>query len=235
MAVHRGWDRRWGRCREVSRELLSDPMGRCEVSNVPASTHPLLASICRGTCYWLCVGGWGHDWAHTHARGVPPFPPKWRTTDISVFEALLKIVHKPQSRQQVQREEILWFQSNIQQGKKSSQWKYEVWEIEMCTSSLLTETVGCLKIFWTPAMRKLWLELPLDFEMHPCHCTHGTVLFYSSLCWPATKLCHTRSTVPGIIRTVLKDDKNSQWVSWRLYTLSKVFFLVSLLQSNTVF
>lgn len=125
------------------------------------------------------VWGVGVMTERTHMHAVsPPFLQNGEQQIFLFLRHCSRSVHKPQSRQQVQREEILWFQSNIQQGKKSSQWKYEVWEIEMCTSSLLTETVGCLKIFWTPAMRKLWLELPLDFEMHPFHCTHGTVFCF---------------------------------------------------------
>lgn len=56
----------------MSPELLSDPMGRCEVSNVQASTHPLLTSICRGTCF---VWGVGVMTECTHMHAVPPHHP----------------------------------------------------------------------------------------------------------------------------------------------------------------
>lgn len=84
MRAHRGWD--WGgRSWEVSRELLSDPMGRCEVSSVPASTRPLLTSICRGTCPTTgFVWGVGVMTERSHTHSAPPLQ-KWRTTDISVM------------------------------------------------------------------------------------------------------------------------------------------------------
>lgn len=87
MRAHRGWDR-GGRSCEVSRELLSDPMGRCEVSSVPASTHPLLTSICRGTCRTTgFVWGVGVMTERSHTHSAPhPIPPEMENNRYFCYE-----------------------------------------------------------------------------------------------------------------------------------------------------
>lgn len=49
---------RGGGLKKESCKLLSDPMGRCEVYNLPVSTHPPPHFHMQRN-YWLCVGGWG--------------------------------------------------------------------------------------------------------------------------------------------------------------------------------
>lgn len=184
---HTGVETEGGRSCEVSRELLSDPMGRCEVSSVPASTHPLLTSICRGTCRTTgFVWGVGVMTERSHTHTVPP--PRNGEQQIfllwgETFSTCWPVQEKPLFLQWTtfRCKEILCFYTNMDIQKKSSQWNNKCRsceKIEMYTWSLLTETVGCIKLLWTPVMRKLWLVLPLGVEKDPCHCAFGTVFSF---------------------------------------------------------
>lgn len=109
-----------GRGREVSlRSFYLTPWDdvKSPTSRPPPTPPPLLTSICRGTCF---VWGVGVMTECTHMHAVPPphpstlptpapsLPPKWRTTDISVFEVLLKIAPRAPKWTTSQREkEIL--------------------------------------------------------------------------------------------------------------------------------
>lgn len=154
-------------------------MGRCEVSSVPASTHPLLTSICRGTCRTTgFVWGVGVMTERSHTHTQPP-PPEMENNRYFCYEVKRFLLVGPFKKKPC-------FYSGQHSGvkrfyaftptwtfRKSSQWNNKCQsceKIEMYTSSLLTETVGCIKLLWTPVMRKLRLVLPLGVEKHPCHC-----------------------------------------------------------------
>lgn len=85
------WAWSWGgRSNKEGRKLLSDPMGRCEVYNLPVSTHPPPHFHMQRN-YSLCVGGWG-SWLSANTPTV--CSEKWRRTAICICVFIYIYRHK---------------------------------------------------------------------------------------------------------------------------------------------
>lgn len=190
MRAHMGWDTeteggglaRWAESfyltpwDDVKSPVSLPPPTPSSLPYAEELAEPL--ALCGGLGSWLS--------AHTHTHTVPPtrngeqqifllwgetFSTRWPVQENPLFLQWTTFWRK----------EILCFYTNKDIQKKSSRWNNKCQScenIEMYTSSLLTETVGCIKLLWTPVMRKLWLVLPLGVEKHPCHCACGTVFSF---------------------------------------------------------
>lgn len=167
-------------------------MGRCEVSNVQASTHPLLTSICRGTCF---VWGVGVMTECTHMHAVPPLPSKWRTTDISSSASSFLCGYTTQdsaralkwTTSSVKGDSMISKQHSREGAKKRSQFKmkWNEWSLNQIKFALPR---------WHSWLRcEEEVVVRASFETHPC--THSTVFCFivPSAGQPLDCVPHTRT------------------------------------------
>lgn len=107
-----------------------------------------------------------------------------------------------------------------------SRWKH------ILPLSPLWNSVGCIKLVCfffqtteTPAMRKLWLVLPLGVEKQSCQCTYGTV--FSLLVPSAGRLPYCITLIKCLLQfrgfqQIILKKRRSPKVSSRLCALHKI-------------
>lgn len=176
MRAHRGWDRGGGLARWAESFYLT-PWDDVKSPASPPPPTPSSLPYAEELAEPLALCGGLGSWLSAHTHTAPPLEMennRYFCYEVKRFLLVGPFKKKPcfYSGQHSGVKRFYAF-TPTWTFRKSSQWNNKCQsceKIEMYTSSLLTETVGCIKLLWTPVMRKLRLVLPLGVEKHPCHC-----------------------------------------------------------------